>query len=111
VKTNCVKCHDKSTNLIPPCVFSTPPEPYDCLSAKSMESLGYIQCAVINELRLANAERFCSNYLPDLYHDGYDWKFVDKSTNEEIIIKRFDSELASLRAQKINPNLTFKGGL
>ena len=39
---------------------------------------------------------------------GYSYTFTDKETGQDIVVKATDSELATMRAWKINPNLTFK---
>ncbi len=38
----------------------------------------------------------------------YDYKFVDKQDGREVKVKAPSAELATLRAWRINPNLTFR---
>lgn len=52
---------------------------------------------------LPKSERICHHCT-----NGYSYTFTDKITGKDRTVKASDSELATLRAWKINPNLTFK---
>ncbi len=52
---------------------------------------------------LPQKERICLDCK-----EGHNYVFTDRQTNQETHIKASDAELATLRAWKANPNLTFK---
>ena len=52
---------------------------------------------------LPKNERICHHCK-----DGYPFTFTAKQTGQDVVVKASDSELATLRAWQINPNLTFK---
>lgn len=53
---------------------------------------------------LPEGARLCSTCRPI---GEYPFKFVDKTTGKKQVVFAGDAELATLRAWKINPNLTF----